>query len=112
LRLKEVFPGAADVLTSLGASICCLIPLAVIYLGLGTGAFMVTTMKYCPIVFPLGVIGLGAGYFLYFRERKRCRRLACRMAGSRINLVLLAAATIIMAGVVWADFFSGVLAMM
>ena len=26
MRLKEVFPGAAGVLTSLGASICCLIP--------------------------------------------------------------------------------------
>lgn len=80
MRLKEVFPGAAGVLTSLGASICCLIPLAVIYLGLGTGAFMATTMKYRPIVFPLGVIGLGAGYFLYFRERKRCRRVATKTA--------------------------------
>jgi hypothetical protein len=34
------------------------------------------------------------------------------MAGSRYNLALLVVSTIIMAGVVWADFFSDVLAMM
>lgn len=112
MRLKDTFPGAVSVMTSLGASICCLIPLTVVLLGLGTGAFMATTMKYRPIVFPLGVIGLGLGYSLYFRERRRCRRLACKMAGSRINLVLLVVATTLMAGVVWADFFSGALAMM
>jgi len=75
-------------ITSLGASICCLIPLAVIFLGLGTGAFMATTMKYQPIVFPLGVLGLATGYFFYFRERKRCQHLGCKMVGSRLNLVL------------------------
>ncbi|MFQ5912790.1 MAG: hypothetical protein ACE5JS_06385 [Nitrospinota bacterium] len=110
--LRTSFPGIVSVITSLGASICCLIPLAVIFLGLGTGAFMATTMKYRPLVFPLGVIGLGTGYYLYFREWRRCQQLACRMAGSRINLVFLIVATIIMAGVVWADFFSGALAMM
>ena len=112
MRLKESFPGAVSVLTALGASICCLIPLAVVFLGLGTGAFMATTMKYRPIVFPLGMLGLITGYYLYFRERKRCQRLACKMAGSGINLALLIVATIIMAGVVWADFFSAALAMM
>jgi hypothetical protein len=112
MRPKETFPGTVSVLTALGASICCLIPLAVVFLGLGTGAFMATTMKYRPIVFPLGILGLIFGYYLYFREWRRCQRLACQMAGSKINLTLLIVATIIMAGVVGADFFSDALAMM
>lgn len=112
MRLKNTFPGLMSVLTSLGASICCLIPLAVIFLGLGTGAFMATTMQYRPILFPLGVAGLGTGYFLHFRERRRCRKLACKMASSRLSLALLIAATLILAGVVWADYFSGALATM
>ncbi len=111
MRLKEGFPGILSVATSLGASICCLIPLAVVLTGLGTGAFMATTMKYRPILFPIGVMGLVAGYYLFIRERRRCQRLVCKMVGAKTNLVLLVIATIVMAGVVWADFFSGALAM-
>jgi len=82
-------PGAigAGAVAWLGAalsSLCCLLPLAVITLGLGSGAFMAVTMHYRWILIPAGVIGLLGGFALYVRERRRCNALACRMAGSRI----------------------------
>lgn len=78
------------------ASLCCLLPLVVVVLGLGSGAFMAVTMKYSYIFIPAGILGTGAGYYLYFRERNRCNRLGCAMAGSRLNLVLLMVSTLIL----------------
>ncbi len=104
LRGKE---GLIGLFTSLVASSCCLLPLAVVLLGVGSGAFMVTTMKWRPVLFPLGVLGLALSYYLYFRERRRCRTESCAMVGKTFNLVTLGLATLIMLGVVWADFFAG-----
>src|SRR5438309_11571120 len=71
------------------ASLCCLLPLAVIVLGLGSGAFMATTMQCRWLLVPAGIIGIVAAFVLYLRESRRCDELACRMAGSRTTLVLL-----------------------
>jgi mercuric ion transport protein len=103
LRGKE---GAIGLVTALLASSCCLLPLAVVFLGLGTGAFMMTTMRYRPILFPLGIVGLGVSYYLYFRERRRCQTEVCARVGKTFNLATLALATLIMFGVMWADFFA------
>ena len=103
LRGKE---GAIGLLTALLASSCCLLPLAVVFFGLGTGAFMMTTMRYRPLLFPLGFLGLGISYYLYFRERRRCKTAVCPMVGNTFNLVTLALATLIMIGVIWADFLA------
>ncbi|MCZ6873003.1 MAG: hypothetical protein O7G88_05665 [bacterium] len=92
--------------TAVAASSCCLLPLAVVFLGIGSGAFMMTTMKFRPILFPIGLVGLGVSYYLYFRERRRCQTFACAMVGKRFNLVTLTLATLIMLGVIWADFFA------
>jgi Cu/Ag efflux protein CusF len=78
--------------------LCCLLPLAVMVLGLGSGAFMATTMRYQAILLPLGILGVATGYVLYFRERRRCRTLVCTMAGSPVNPVALLVATAILAG--------------
>lgn len=99
--------GLIGLCTALAASSCCLLPLAVVVLGMGSGAFMMTTMRWRPVLFPLGVIGLGVSYALYFRERHRCQTEACAMVGKTFNVVTLALATLIMLGVVWADFFAG-----
>jgi hypothetical protein len=66
------------------SSLCCLFPLAMIVLGLGSGAFMAATMPYRWFLIPAGVLGVGAGFALYARERRRCDALGCRMVGSRI----------------------------
>ncbi len=93
-------PGAvgAGVTAWVGAvlsSLCCLLPLAVIVLGLGSGAFMAVTMRYRWLLIPAGIIGVATGFVLYFRERRRCAALACRMTGSRVTLALLVVASLV-----------------
>ena len=78
------------------SSLCCLLPLAVVALGLGSGAFMAITMRYSHIFIPTGIVGVSLGYYLYFRERRRCAQLVCQMAGSRVNLALLIVSTLIL----------------
>ena len=52
-------------------------------------------MRYRWLLIPAGIIGAATGFFLYFRERRRCAALACRMAGSRITLALLVIASLV-----------------
>jgi mercuric ion transport protein len=87
------------------SSLCCLLPLAVIALGLGSGAFMAVTMRYRSLLIPAGIVGVLAGLVLYVRERRRCAALACRMAGSRITLALLALATLVVTTSIVLDRF-------
>jgi hypothetical protein len=87
------------------SSLCCLLPLTVILLGLGSGAFMATTMRYRWLLIPAGVVGIAAGFVLYARERRRCDVLGCRMVGSRITLALLIVATAIVATSIALDRF-------
>jgi hypothetical protein len=87
------------------SSLCCLLPLAVIVLGLGSGAFMAVTMQYRWVLIPAGVLGVATGFALYLRERRRCAALACRMAGSRITLVLLVVATLVVGTSIVLDRF-------
>ncbi len=99
---------AAGFAASAGAllsSLCCLLPLTVIVLGLGSGAFMAVTMRYRSIFIPAGVLGVVLGFVLYMRERRRCTQLACRMAGSRVTLGLLIAASLVVAGAIALDRF-------
>ena len=85
------------------SSLCCLLPLAVIALGLGSGAFMAATMHYRWALIPAGVVGVAAGFGLYVRERRRCARLACRMAGSRVTLAALIAAAVVVSAAIALD---------
>jgi len=98
MRVTNLKPALVSVGSALLASLCCLLPLAVMILGLGSGAFMALTMRYQAILLPLGILGVAAGYVLYLRERRRCRALACTMAGSRLNLVVLLMATLVLMG--------------
>src|SRR3989441_5747920 len=82
-----------------------LLPLAIIVLGLGSGAFMAVTMRYRWFLIPTGVIGVTAGFVLYVRERRRCTALACRMAGSRVTLTLLIVAGLVVATSIVLDRF-------
>lgn len=87
------------------SSLCCLLPLAVIVLGLGSGAFMAVTMRYRWLLIPLGVLGVAAGFLLYARERRRCDALGCRMAGSRVTLAVLIVATAVVTAAIVLDQF-------
>jgi hypothetical protein len=82
-----------------------LLPLAVIVLGLGSGAFMATTMRYRWLLIPAGVLGITAGFAFYLRERRRCDALGCRMAGSGLTLALLLVASVVVATSIVLDRF-------
>jgi len=96
--MHDLKPALVSLVGALAASLCCLLPLSVLVLGLGSGAFMATTMRYQRLLLPLGLLAVTAGYVLYFRERRRCRTVLCTMAGSRLNLVALGIATVILLG--------------
>src|SRR5256886_4700390 len=89
MKSGSIGAGLAAWARALLSSLCCLLPLAVIVLGLGSGAFMAVTMRYRWLLIPAGVIGVTAGFVLYLRERRRCNALACRLAGRRVPLPLL-----------------------
>ena len=100
MKLAGLKSSGVAILSASVASLCCLLPLIVIVLGLGSGAFMAVTMQYTSVFLPVGILGTAAGYVLYFRERRRCDRLGCAMADSRINLVLLLVSTVVLAAAV------------
>lgn len=105
MRPGAVGASLAAWLGALLSSLCCLLPLAVIVLGLGSGAFMAVTMQYRWILIPTGVLGVVLGFALYRRERRRCAQFACRMAGSRVTLSLLVAASFVVATAIVLDRF-------
>lgn len=96
MKVSDVKSSAVAVISASVSSLCCLLPLVVVVLGLGSGAFMAVTMKYSSIFIPAGILGTGTGYYLYFRERRRCHRLACRMVGGRLNLALLVISALVL----------------
>ena len=95
MKIFSLKPMLASLPSAILASLCCVLPLAVVVLGIGSGAFMMYTMKYSYIYIPIGVIGVGLGYFFYFREKKKCDALSCRMAAGKFNLVVLIFATVL-----------------
>ncbi|MFQ5684681.1 MAG: hypothetical protein ACE5HC_15600 [Candidatus Binatia bacterium] len=58
---------------------------------------MIATMRFRPLFLPVGMLAVGMGYYLYFREKRQCDALGCQMAGHRVNLVLLVAASLMLA---------------
>jgi len=78
MKLGSLGAGMAAWVGALLSSLCCLLPLAVIALGLGSGAFMAVTMQYRWILIPMGILGVLAGFALYIRERQH--RVAVRTA--------------------------------
>src|SRR5438552_7002106 len=86
MKLGSAGAGLAAWAGAVLSSLCCLLPLAVIVLGLGSGALMAVTMQYRWILIPAGLVGVGTGFVLYVRERRRRAALACRMAGRKMTL--------------------------
>jgi hypothetical protein len=56
---------------------------------------MAVTMEYRWLLIPAGVMGVATGLILCVRERRCCAALACLMAGSRLTVVLLVAASLV-----------------
>ncbi len=88
MKLGSLGAGLAAWAGAVLSSLCCLLPLTIIVLGLGSGAFMAVTMQYRWILIPTGILGVLGGFALYIRERRRCDALTCRMAGGQTTLGL------------------------
>ena len=110
MKLGSLSAGVAALAGAVLSSLCCLLPLTVIALGLGSGASMAVTMQYRWILIPSGVLGLVGGVTLYIRERRRCDAMACRMAGDRITLALLVVAGVVVVTAIALDQFPEVTA--
>lgn len=102
LRGGIISAGGASV-----SSLCCVLPLAIVLLGLGSGAFMATMMKYTAIFVPIGVISVTAGFYLHFRERRRCATEGCSMAGALWNLALVTVSAAVVAATLFFALFPG-----
>lgn len=105
MNIQSLKAGIVSFSAAIVASLCCLLPLAVVVLGLGSGAFMMVTMQYRSIFLPTGVIGVALGYLLYFREKRRCNSLGCTFVGRRSNLALLLFATVVVGVAIILDIF-------
>ncbi len=105
MKLGTFKAGLVSMSSAAVASLCCLLPLVVVLLGLGSGAFMMVTMQYRSIFLPAGVIGVALGYYFYFREKRRCSSAGCAFAGGKFNLTLLFLATGIVVVALVLDFF-------
>ena len=102
-RLRALVGGAISLGGAFISSLCCVLPVAIVLLGLGSGAFMATTMRYTPVFVPVGVFSVTLGLYLHVRERRRCAREGCRIAGARWSLALLSLSALV---VVAAVFFT------
>ncbi len=107
MKLGSAGPSVMAWIGALLSSLCCLLPLTVIVLGLGSGAFMAVTMRYRWVLIPAGVVGVTTGFALYVRERS-CDALACRMVGRRATVTLLIIAGLVVATSIALDRFPAV----
>ncbi len=88
-------PLATGIAAALFAASCCLLPLALIAMGVAGGGLMMATMRYEWLTLPLGVFGLAGAYAFYFRERRRCDTVGCRLVGERATKITLGVATVV-----------------
>ena len=86
-------PVATGLVAALLAASCCLLPIALIARGLAGAGLMMTMMSYEWLTLPLGVFGLTGAYALYFRERRHCDTIGCRLVGARTTTIVLGLAT-------------------
>lgn len=103
-RMASIFSAAA-------AASCCLPPLILLglmLLGVGTAGlagFSSTMGAIKWYIMPLAIAGLGTSYYLYYREKKKCRGTACKMVGQRMTQAMLTISTITVFGfLVWSVF--------
>ena len=96
-RVGGVLGGLVSAGGAIVSSLCCVLPLAIVLLGLGSGAFMATTMKYGRLFVPVGVLSVITGFYLHFRERRRCAQGRCPMVGRTWGLALLSLSAAVVA---------------
>ena len=97
------------------ASACCLLPLTLIALGAGTlgWGMMGRLSQYQWLTIPVGIVLIGLAFYLYRRERHRCRSAGCQVPANSLKVLMLILAVLIVAvAAVGAVFPSAMLAVL
>ena len=104
-------PKKISILSALAASSCCVLPLALLglsLLGIGTAGaagFSTALGSVKWLIMPLATTGVLFSYWLYFREKKKCRTTGCKMAGSSFTKIMLTISTLVVSGFfVWSVY--------
>lgn len=76
----------------LSAAACCVLPLALAAIGIGTGGLAAIVPYHVPLTVASALI-VGAGWLFYLRKRRACAAGASCEAPSRATFVMLSLAT-------------------
>jgi mercuric ion transport protein len=83
------------VLSAIVASICCIGPLILIALGLGSLGLGAIISKYHGLFLSAGMLLILFSWIRYFNEKKRCNIKKCQMENKRVTLIVLIISTTI-----------------
>jgi len=87
--------------SALTASACCLGPAALAAVGLGGLGVGVLFARFSGVLVAVAAVLLAFGWRRYVAEVKHCKAAQCRMAGSKVTLVTLSIASLIVAAFAW-----------
>lgn len=81
------------VLSAIFASVCCIGPLILITLGLGSLGLGAVAGRYHVLFLAAGILLILFSWRRYFNEKKRCSIKKCRMENKRATLIVLTIST-------------------
>ena len=67
---KRIWLGAGTVLAAIGASLCCILPIAVVILGFGSAALASQLEPFRPFLVGLTVVLLGIAFYQAYKPKK------------------------------------------
>jgi len=103
--LENRLPAVTSVLSAGLAASCCILPIALIAVGLASAEFMISMMRYEWLTLPLGVAGLIGAFVAYARCLQQCVTTGCQFVGQRVNQAFLILGTAIVATALLLRFF-------
>ncbi|NIR93588.1 MAG: hypothetical protein GWO08_07910, partial [Gammaproteobacteria bacterium] len=83
------------ILSAITASACCIGPLLVILLGLGTLGLTTFFSQYHWVFIGLGAALLAAAWDYYYREKKRCASEQCEFRNKKVTRNTLIGASLV-----------------
>lgn len=83
------------IFSAIFASICCVGPVVLILLGLGTLGIGAIIGKYHWWFLSAGILLIIIAWRYYFKEKKTCDLRACQMENKKLTLFILVIATLI-----------------
>ena len=88
----KVLLGVGTLLAAVGASLCCIVPIAVVLLGVGSAALGAQLMPIRPYLLGLTVVFLGTAFYQVYKPNKQeyAPEQSCRVpAGQRRQAIIV-----------------------